>query len=131
MPMINAIGALTPQEFERQKAEWKTAEVAGKIGGILKEAYPNLDDYHIGFIAEMVNDLSKTSVAPQPAFQLPYDEMVRVLILNSIRDQIRDDILKNKYPYKAHDDEAGSDFERGVLAAISLIEHRVHCMCDL
>lgn len=65
------------------------------------------------------------------AFVLPADEFVRVKDWNNIADQIKYDLLEKKYLYPEKEHEANNEYERGVLAAISVIRHRVHCICDL
>lgn len=65
------------------------------------------------------------------AFVLPADEYFKVKNWNNIADQIKHDLLEKKYSYPEKEHEANNEYERGVLAAISIIRHRVHCICDL
>lgn len=58
------------------------------------------------------------------------EENLQVKHLNDIRDQIRQNILEKGHSYIYGDDKQKSDHDRGVLNAIRLIEHCVHCICD-
>lgn len=104
-----------------------------KIKKVLLEYYPNLSDYHtVTSIQIMIEYYEKLNGAENPGYWLTFDEHSRVKDWNSIRDQIRYDIIEKDigYVYDYKNDEDENDYIRGVLAAIHLIEHRVHCICD-
>ena len=67
---------------------------------------------------------------PNP-YQLPHDESVRVDILNSVVEQMQEDLIKQGYNHLWKDDNPSSEYERGVLNAIRFIQFRIHCICDL
>jgi hypothetical protein len=105
-------------------------EIVAKIKDIILKSY-GINPYHLGTIVEdLIAYCEKLQKADKPIFWLPYDEFVKVGNWNNIRDQIKLDIIENKIEYKREEDADKSDYIKGVLAAIRLIEHRVHCICD-
>jgi hypothetical protein len=105
-----------------------------EIYQLILKHYPNISNYHaVDSIKEMVEYFSRLNEVDEGdaiLFWLTYRESTRVIDLNWIRDSIKRDILENNIVIEYDEDKEKSDLERGVLAAIRLIEHRVHCICD-
>lgn len=98
----------------------------------IKAEYPNIDEYHLKFILEdVIAYLEYINNHEDPVWALPLDEKLKVKTLNNIRDQIANDIIEQDHgrAYVYKEDQNKSQFQQGVLAAIHLIEHRVHCIC--
>jgi len=106
-------------------------EIIAEIKDIILKNY-GIKPYHLGTVIEdLITYCEKLQKVDRPIFWLPYDEFVKVGNWNNIRDQIRLDIIKNKIRwYDRNDDANEPEYIRGVLSAIHLIEHRVHCICD-
>ena len=107
-------------------------DIATEIKKLLLQNFLSADDYHIAdLVDELVEYLEKMSRVKHPSYTLPYREYIRVFDWNDIRDQIKNDILDGDpgwFDKKEHLNK--SDFERGVLAAIALITHRIDCIID-
>jgi len=64
-------------------------------------------------------------------YKLSHDESIRVDILNNVIEQMKIDLIETQHNYLWRDDKPASEYERGVLNAIRLIQLRIHMICDL
>lgn len=108
-------------------------DIVAKIREILVPLCADIDDYQGRSIEELVKHFEELGKGKVTWRWLSYDELTSVKAMNNIRDWIKIDLIENDYKkhYVGYASEAKNDFELGVLAAISLIEHRVHCICDI
>lgn len=112
----------------------------GKVIEALATLYPRLpeSEYQNSFISEMVDKMvwlgeKHAEGRGIDVLALNYKEGIGVKYLNSVAKQIETDILEKEIPYESMaciDREPKNEFERGVFAAMGLIRHRVHCICD-
>jgi hypothetical protein len=64
-------------------------------------------------------------------YKLSHDESIRVDILNNVVEQMKIDLIEMQRNFLWQDDKPISEYERGVLNAIRLIQSRIHMICDL
>lgn len=99
--------------------------ITAEIFGVLVKHYPNISTYHAkGSIKEMIEYFDQLNGAKEKdaVFWLTYREKCRVTDFANIKENIQ------KIQY--NEDSGKADFERGIKAAIMLIDHRIHCICD-
>lgn len=103
-----------------------------EIFKLLKDKYPDIDLFHFdNAISDMIDYASKMNETNR-SFWLDYTDHKRVNSWDNIREQMEYDILEQDIGYDCTMSKDNfSDYQKGVCAAIGLIEHRIHCICDL
>lgn len=131
---------LTNSENQPHQFMDKSKELEAALSSALKDNIEEtikilFSDIEHHYISDVIHDLVKYcqefKEAEDTTFWLSLREKMRVIDWNNIRDQIKYDIIENSHHYEYDDDKNEDDYTRGVLSAIRLIEHRVHCICDL
>lgn len=112
--------------------------LSDEIFNLLKSKYPNIDRYHFDTsISQIIDYAEKLDNTEEPVFWLDYREHTKVEDWNDIKEQIKYDILEKEHSYLGIccnvpvDKDNLTDHQRGVCDAIGLIQHRVHCICDI
>jgi len=104
-----------------------------KMKELISSVYPQIDTdvYQAGVIEELAKHFIKVGENPTK-FILSYKENVQLSVLENVKIHIKEDLIKVKRlsTYANHDKEAANDLELGILKTISLIEFRIHCICD-
>ncbi len=112
-----------------------TSDIEAKIIQLLKQLCPNVEKlsrYDTSCVTSLVDHYRKMGEQdPSKLWRWTnYTETVQVSVMNNIVDHIEKDIIEDKLIYLWKKDANKSEFEKGVYAAIRLIQHRVHCILD-
>lgn len=108
-----------------------SADIVAKIRELLTPLCADIDDYQAASIKELVDHFEALGKGKVTWRWLSYDELTSVNAMNRMQDEIKTDVIEGGYGYSYHNDKPKNEFERGAYAAINLIKHRVHCICDI